>query len=151
MNVQEAMSKQVKSVFPETTIRDAAILMRNESVGMLPVLGANNVPVGVVTDRDLAVRAIANGLPETAPVREAMTERPQTIFVDKSIEEAMDLMDTFHIRRVMVCDEKGELRGVLSLGDIASRSPEGGELAHLRSSLAARNKRQADELAFLRD
>lgn len=121
MQVKEAMSSDVKLVNPETPLREAAQLMRDEDTGFLPV-GENDRLVGTITDRDITVRAVCEGKdPNSAKVREVMSEHIYYCFDDQDTAEAADLMAQHQIRRLAVLNHDKRLVGVVSLGDIAER------------------------------
>jgi CBS domain-containing protein len=118
MRVFEAMTPNVVSVLPDTTVMDAALTMRNLDVGPLPVVNAGRL-LGVVTDRDLTVRAAAEGLdPRTTRVAEVMTHEVVTCREGDDVRGAARLMQDARVRRLMVVDGEGRLTGIVSLGDI---------------------------------
>ncbi len=124
MKVKEVMTYGVDFVRPDTNLRDVAQKMRDKNEGALPVFEGEE-PVGLVTDRDIAVRAIAEGKdPASTRAREVMT--PQVIFCteDMELEEAAHIMEYKKIRRLLVKDEQRHVTGMLSLGDIATSSPK---------------------------
>ena len=117
MKVYELMSSTVCSVEPETTIQRAAALMAASGVGVLPVLGGKHL-VGIVTDRDLAVRALAAGLSGDTPVRAVMTRGVHACHADEDAAEVMLDMQLLQLRRVPVEDDNDEFVGMLSLFDL---------------------------------
>jgi CBS domain-containing protein len=122
MQIRECMSSNVKIIDPDTTLRDAAKLMREQDTGFLPV-GENDRLVGTLTDRDITIRAVCEGKdPNRATVREAMSQDIVYCFEDQQTEEAADLMAEKQIRRLAVLNRQKRLVGVLSLGDIAESS-----------------------------
>ncbi|MCW5936296.1 MAG: CBS domain-containing protein [Fimbriimonadaceae bacterium] len=139
MQLNNVISKNVFSVDPETQLGQAAQIMRNEGIGMLPVVDRDNQPVGVLTDRDITVRAFAAGIPPTAPVSRAMTSPARTICDDCEVDEALAMMGEAQIGRLVVCDEKGTLSGVISLGDALDHcsADKGAEVGR---TLAHRNR-----------
>ena len=119
MNIQEIMTPNVELVDPNTTIRDAAIRMRDDDVGALPV-GENDRLVGMVTDRDIAVRGVAaEKAPEDCTVREVMSESVYYCFEDEDAERAADVMAEHKVRRLPVLNRDKRLTGVVALGDLA--------------------------------
>jgi CBS domain-containing protein len=112
------MTKGAECVSPSTTLQDAARKMRNLDVGPLPVCD-NDRLVGVITDRDITVRAVADGSDtRTATVREVMT--PQVFcFEDQDVAEAARIMQENQIRRLVVLNRDKRLVGIVSLGDLA--------------------------------
>ncbi|MCR6631638.1 MAG: CBS domain-containing protein [Magnetospirillum sp.] len=124
MQVRECMTTDVKIINPEMTLREAAGLMREQDTGFLPV-GENDRLVGSLTDRDIAVRAVSEGKdPNTAKVRDAMSEHIVYCFDDQDASEAASLMGERQIRRLAVLNHDKRLVGVLSLGDLSERTRE---------------------------
>ena len=120
MQIREVMTKGVEVVRPEETLQNAAQKMKSIDVGPLPVCDGERL-VGMITDRDIIVRATAEGRdPKTTPVKDAMTPEVVYVFEDQDIEEAASLMKERQIRRLVVLDRNKKLVGILSLGDIAA-------------------------------
>lgn len=120
MQVNQVMSRGVECVRPEDTLNHAARKMRDLDVGPLPVCGDNDRLVGMVTDRDITVRAVAEGWdPNTRHVREVMTPEVVYCFEDQDVEEAAQQMRDRQIRRLVVLDRDKRLVGIVSLGDLA--------------------------------
>lgn len=118
MQVFEAMTPNVVSVLPDTTLVDAALAMKNLDVGPLPVVEEGSL-VGVITDRDITVRATAEGWdPRTARVREAMSREVVTCREGDDVRNAARLMQDTQLRRLLVVDGEGNLTGIVSLGDL---------------------------------
>ena len=118
MQVFEAMTPNVVSVLPDTTLVDAALAMKNLDVGPLPVVEEGCL-VGVITDRDITVRATAEGWdPRTARVREAMSREVVTCREGDDVRNAARLMQDTQLRRLLVVDGEGNLTGIVSLGDL---------------------------------
>jgi CBS domain-containing protein len=118
MEVREAMTTDVIVVTPDQTLQTAAHLMQKHDCGVLPV-GENDKLVGMITDRDMAVRAIAQGKGPNTKVREVMTEEVKYCFDDQDLAEVMKSMGVHQIRRLPVINRGKRLVGVVSLGDIA--------------------------------
>ena len=121
MKAKDIMTKDPSVVTPDTPIRDAAKMMQREDVGMLPVVDASNSKhlVGVVTDRDITIRHVAEGhASPDCPVREAMTDRLVTSRPDDDVDDVMELMGREKIRRIPVVDERGAIVGVVAQADI---------------------------------
>lgn len=131
MQLKEIMTSRVEVVDPESTLDQAASKMSQEDVGMIPVIEKDQ-PVGVITDRDIAVRAVAQHKdPATTKVRDVMTHEIVYCFDDQDIEEAAKLMEERQVRRLMVLDRGHRLVGVVSLGDLARQpgtQPKAGEV-----------------------
>ncbi len=121
MQLKEVMTRQVEEIGPDATIQDAARKMRTLDVGSLPVCKDGEV-VGLITDRDIAIRAVAAGRdPNQTLVRDAMTERTFHCYEDQDVDVAVKLMEKEQIRRVPVFDRNERLAGIFSLGDLAER------------------------------
>ena len=124
MQVKDVMSTDVKLADPGMTLKQAAALMRDGDFGVLPV-GENDRLVGVITDRDIATRAVAAGKdPSSATVREAMSEGVRWVYEDASTQEAARIMSEHQIRRLPVINRDKRLVGMVSIGDFAVESSE---------------------------
>ncbi len=121
MNVSEVMTRDVQVATPEQSIRDAAQLMSRIDAGTVPV-GKDNKLVGMLTDRDIAVRAVAKGLGPDTPVRDIMSADVKYCFDDESVEDVARNMADIQVRRLPVVNRDKRLVGILSLGDLAVRS-----------------------------
>jgi CBS domain-containing protein len=118
MKVSEAMTCEVRLVRPDQSIRDAARLMAELDIGALPV-EADDRLVGMITDRDIAVRGVAEGLSPDTPISEVMTTEIKYCFDDQSIDEVTQNMADIQVRRLPVVNRDKRLVGILSLGDLA--------------------------------
>jgi CBS domain-containing protein len=118
MLVKEAMSRNVKTVTPEQSIREAARLMLEIGAGALPV-GENDRIVGMITDRDIAVRGVAEGFGPAARIREVMSPKVKYCFEDEDIAHIARTMAQQQVRRLPVVNRRKRLVGILSLGDLA--------------------------------
>ena len=121
--LQDLMSRDVKVISPDMSIRDAANHMRDGDFGMLPV-GENDRMIGTITDRDIAVRAVAEGKDSTTKVRDVMSEGIAWVFEDQTVEEAAKMMSERQVRRLPVVDRNKRLVGIVALGDFAVKSSE---------------------------
>ena len=125
MKVSECMTSNVETVTPEQPIREAAQFMLRADAGAMPV-GDGDRLIGMVTDRDIAVRGVAEGLGPDTPVRQVMTEDLVYCYDDDDIESAATKMSDAQIRRLPVLSRDGErLVGIVSLGDIAIQGDSG--------------------------
>ena len=132
MNIEHAMHKGAEWIAPDTPVSKIASLMKNSDVGSLPV-GENDRLIGMVTDRDLALRALANGKDiSKLTARDVMTKGIVYCRTDQSLEDAVHLMEEKKIRRLPVIDRNKRLVGMLSLGDISHHGGRelSGELLH---------------------
>ncbi len=119
MNVREVMTQDVKIASPEDTLQHAAEMMVDIDAGVLPV-GENDRLVGMLTDRDIAVRAVARGkAPGSTTVREVMSAEIRYVYDDESIEDAAKNMSKLQVRRLPVLNREKRLVGIVSLGDLA--------------------------------
>ena len=120
-NIESVMSRDVRSIAPTASLKDAAALMADLNVGSLPVCDGERI-VGMITDRDLTVRGTAAGLnPLTSKVGELLSADAHTVLASDSIERGLQLMAQMQVRRLPVIDAKGKLVGIVSLGDLATR------------------------------
>jgi CBS domain-containing protein len=118
MRVSEAMTRDVRVARPDQTIRDAAKMMSDVDAGVLPV-GENDQLVGMITDRDIAIRGIAQGKGPDTPVREVMTADVKYCFEDEDTDQVARNMADQQVRRLPVVNRDKRLVGILSLGDLA--------------------------------
>ena len=118
MRVSEAMTREVRVADPKQTIRDVARIMAEIDAGAVPV-GENDRLVGMITDRDIAVRAIAQGKGPDTPVREVMSSEVKYCYDDEELEHVADNMGENKIRRLPVVNRDKRLVGIVSLGDVA--------------------------------
>jgi CBS domain-containing protein len=124
MKVSEAMTTDVRIASPSQTIQQAARMMAEIDAGVLPV-GDNDRLVGMITDRDIAVRAVAGGLPANTPVSEIMSREVKYCFADDDVDEVAHNMGDIQVRRLPVLNKDKRLVGILSLSDIAmAEGPE---------------------------
>jgi CBS domain-containing protein len=117
MNIRDVMTPNPRTVSPQDSIQNAARIMRDEDTGVVPVVD-NGKPVGVITDRDIVVRAVAEGGQLNRPVRDIVTNELVAATPDMSVSEATELMSTHQVRRLPVV-ENNRLVGIVSIGDIA--------------------------------
>jgi CBS domain-containing protein len=118
MRVSEAMTRDVRVARPDQTIQDAAKMMSDVDAGVLPV-GENDQLVGMITDRDIAIRGIAQGKGPDTPVREVMTADVKYCFEDEDTDQVARNMADQQVRRLPVVNRDKRLVGILSLGDLA--------------------------------
>ena len=117
--VKDVMSRDVKVIDPNMTIREAARKMAEGDFGMMPV-GENDRMVGAISDRDIAIRAVAEGRdPDSTKVREVMSEGIAWTYDDVSVEEAVQIMSEHQLRRLPVVNRDKRLVGIVALGDLA--------------------------------
>ena len=130
MKAQDIMSRNPSCVTPDTSIADAARLMKEENVGVVPVVESETSKklVGILTDRDIAVRAVAEGRDgATTSVGHIMSSDVRTSAPTDSVKEVMDLMGTEQVRRIPVVDERGALVGIIAQADIVLEAKDNKE------------------------
>jgi CBS domain-containing protein len=119
MKVKDVMTSRVECIRPETTLQEAAAKMKALNVGPLPVCEGDR-PVGIVTDRDIVIRAIAEGRdPRTTQTKDVMTKDVVTVQESDDVKTAARFMKDRQIRRVVVVGNDQRVVGIVSLGDIA--------------------------------
>jgi len=119
MSIRQVCARQVDLAEPRESVQVAAARMNARNVGSLVVVNEQTRPVGIVTDRDLTVKVVAQGLdPFTTFVGDVMTICPQAVSDDASIEEALTAMRAGPFRRLPVVDQSGQLVGVVSVDDV---------------------------------
>lgn len=118
--IKDVMSTDVQVISPDATITEAAQHMRDGDFGMLPV-GENDRMVGAISDRDIAIRAAAEGLDGKTKVREVMSDGIHWVYDDESIERASQVMAERQIRRLPIVNRDKRLVGIVALGDVAVR------------------------------
>jgi CBS domain-containing protein len=134
MNISDLMSKNPRTVTPDTPVSEAAQLMKEEDIGMVPVVervgGAETRGrlVGVITDRDIAIRQVAEGRSSDSPVRDVMSSGVRTATPSDSVESVMELMGREQVRRVPIVDERGSLVGVVAQADLARKAKNEGHV-----------------------
>lgn len=123
--IRDIMSSDVQKAEPGTTLKDAAVMMKTRDIGSLPVCEGKRV-VGIVTDRDIVVRAVAEGLdPGSTRVSDIMSKEIVGVREDSDVKEAEKIMQEQQLRRLPVMNAQGELVGYLALAKIArSEAPE---------------------------
>ena len=122
--VRDTMSTEVKLMHPDRTVTEAAETMKNFDVGALPIVEEDKV-VGMLTDRDIAVRVVAEGKsPGSIKIRDAMTSEVGYCYDDQDVQEVAQVMRDKAIRRVVVMDRDDNLVGMCSLGDLAAKHDE---------------------------
>jgi CBS domain-containing protein len=121
MKISEIMTHRVKTISPESRLVEAARLMRDEDTGAIPVVDQDR-PVGILTDRDIVIRAVAEGRSiDECQVRDAMTETVLHVSEDADVRDAVEQMKSNQVRRIVVLDDQRKVCGIVSLADIARR------------------------------
>lgn len=120
MKVGECMTRDVRLASPDETLREAARAMADLDAGVLPV-GENDRLVGMITDRDIAVRGVGEGKGPDAKIREVMTQDVRYCFEDDDAEDVLENMGEQQVRRMPVLNAEKRLVGIISIGDLAGR------------------------------
>lgn len=121
MNAKDVMSKKPEYLTPTTTLKQAADQMRTHDYGFLPI-GENDRLIGAVTDRDITIRAVAEGRdPNRTTLREIMSKRIYFCQETDNLESVAQKMEKLQVRRLVVLDKNKRMTGIISLGDIATK------------------------------
>jgi len=123
MKVSKCMTRDVELVNPTQTIREAAQMMADLDAGALPVQQDDRL-VGMITDRDIAVRAVAQGKSPETPVRDVMSHELLYCFDDQEIEDVSRNMGEVKVRRLPVVNRDKRLVGIISIGDLALKEEQ---------------------------
>jgi CBS domain-containing protein len=123
MRVEDVMSS-AECCRETDTVRDCAKLMKEEEIGFLPICKESGEPIGAVTDRDLVIRVLAEGRSADEKLGPYMTGEIVSCRLEDDVQDALRLIREHKISRIMVCDDAGKLRGVVSLADIAGAESE---------------------------
>jgi CBS domain-containing protein len=125
MKAQDIMARNPRSVTPRTSIQEAARLMKSEDVGALPVVESDSSRklIGIVTDRDITIRAVADGRDiGSATVSDVMSKGTTTAKVSDSVDDVMEVMGREQVRRIPIVDERDELVGIVSQADVVRKA-----------------------------
>lgn len=124
MQIRDVMTRDAKLIGPDDTLRHAAQMMQERDCGILPVADGDRL-AGMITDRDIAIRAVAEGKGPDSKVRDAMTCEVRYCFEDEAIEQVCRNMGEIQVRRLPVINRDKRLVGILSLGDVAFGGGDG--------------------------
>ena len=136
MRCNEIMTRDVQTATRDTSVRDAAVMMRDGDMGSIPVVDGGKL-VGIVTDRDMVVRVLASGKGADTPVSEAMTSELVTVRPDDYVFEAIRLMGERQVRRIPVIGENGELAGIIAIADVALETEDEREIAETMEEISS--------------
>jgi CBS domain-containing protein len=123
MRICDCMTSEVRIASPDQTIKEAAKIMADIDAGVLPV-GENDRLVGIITDRDIAIRGVAEGKGPDTKVREIMSKEVKYCFEDEDIDDVLENMGDLQVRRLPVLSREKRLVGIVSLGDLAGNEAE---------------------------
>ncbi len=133
---REIMTSNVKTATRNMSLRDVAVMMRDGDMGSVPVVEDGKL-VGIVTDRDIVVRSIADGKDASTPVSESMTTEIFSVRPDDFAFEAIRLMGDKQVRRSPVVDENGTLAGIIAMADIALEMEDEREIAETLEEISS--------------
>jgi CBS domain-containing protein len=129
MKINEVMTRNVQTVRPDDTAEKAAAFMLSEDAGSMPVSDGDRL-IGMITDRDIAVRGVAKGYGPDTPVRELMTADVICAREDDDVDEVATKMSRAQVRRIPVVDSSDRLCGIVSLGDLSRNAdPDSADFA----------------------
>lgn len=133
---RDIMATNVKTATRNTSLREAAAMMRDGDMGCIPVVDGEKL-VGMVTDRDIVVRSIAAGRESTAPISDAMSTEVFSVKPNDFVFQAIRLMGDKQIRRVPVVDDNGKLAGIIAMADIALETEDQSEIAEALEEISS--------------
>lgn len=136
LRCREIMTSNVRTATRDMPLRDVAVLMRDGDMGAIPVV-ENGKLAGIVTDRDIVVRSIAEGRGADTPVGDAMTTELFSVRPDDYVFEAIRLMGEKQVRRIPVVTETGELAGIISMADVALEMEDEREIAETLEDISS--------------
>jgi CBS domain-containing protein len=148
MKVAEAMTRDVHIIQADATLKEAASIMAKEDVGMLPV-HENDKLVGMITDRDIALRCVAQGQKADSRVRDAMTKDVKYCYEDDDLEDAMQNMSDIQVRRLPVMDREKKLTGIVALADAARQLAKAASTGETLSGIVRPGGQHAGDAARL--
>jgi CBS domain-containing protein len=146
MKIQDIMTKNPSCITADATVREAAQLMKRESVGIIPVVdrGSDRHLVGVVTDRDIAIRCVAEGKEGVCRVRDVMSsDELATRGPNDEVGSAMEAMRIEKVRRIPIVDERGTLVGILSQADLVLKARDSSRARDIISGISQPGGRHA--------
>jgi CBS domain-containing protein len=140
MMCRDIMKRDVKCVSEQATVAQAAALMRDEQIGFVPVCDPAGNVIGTLTDRDIAIRVVAENQPADEPVKRFITPNVVACESKEDLSAALDLMGEMQVSRIVCVSEDGHLEGVISLSDIAQLG-DGADPTETLRSVSAREAR----------
>lgn len=147
MKIQDIMTRDPSSVTADATVREAAQVMKRENVGIVPVIAGPNERrlVGLVTDRDIAIRCIAEGKDGTCRVRDVMSaDDLATCKANDDVENVMSAMRSEKVRRIPIVDERGSLVGIVSQADVLLKTRDTSRAGETVEQISEPGGRHAD-------
>ena len=143
MKCNEVMTKNPVYCLPNDNVVKAAQLMKHENIGPIPIIESEETMklVGILTDRDLALKIVAEGRdPQSTKVQEVMTSKVVTVQMDDDLQKALDLMEEHQLRRVPVEDSDNRMVGIIAQADVATRNNEPGKTAEMVKDISQKSK-----------
>ena len=134
--LKEIMTKDPITVHPDDSAQKAASLMKDSHVGPIPVLDQESKLIGLITDRDLAIKVVAEGRPADTKVSDVMSRNLFTCGPNDNVKEAIKIMETHQVRRVPIVDDEGHLLGIVAQADIATRTRKPARVAEAVESIS---------------
>ena len=129
--VRDIMTPNPETCRPNDLVRDAARIMAERDIGVIPVVDDGRKILGLLTDRDIVVRVVADGKdPAKAHVSDAMTKNVRTVQEDTPLDEVTRLMSDAQVRRVPVVNNRNEIIGIVAVADVATESGQRGKVGH---------------------
>jgi CBS domain-containing protein len=136
-HVRDLMTPDPVCVSEGDSIRDAARIMAREDTGVVPVVDGKKI-IGMITDRDIVVRLVAEGKdPSSANVKEAMTKNIRAVKENDTVNDVLSVMGSSQVRRVPVVNERNEIVGIVSMGDLAISGNEDGKVGQAVEEISA--------------
>src|SRR6476620_1593459 len=136
LRASEIMTKNVQTAEPGSSLREVGTMMREGDMGAVPVVDGGKL-VGIVTDRDIVVRGVAEGKTADSPVRDVMTAELFTVTPDAFVFEAIRLMGDKQIRRLPVVNPDGSLAGIIAMADVALQTEDEREIAETLEEISS--------------
>jgi CBS domain-containing protein len=136
LRCREIMTKGVRTTTRDAALREVAVMMRDGDMGAVPVVDGDRL-IGIVTDRDMVVRVIAEGKGAEATVSDAMTTDLATVKPDDFVFEAVRLMGDKQVRRIPVVDDSGSLAGIIAMADVALETEDVREIAETLEEISS--------------
>ena len=136
LRCREIMTKNVTTAASSSSLREVAALMRDGDMGAVPIVDDGKL-IGIVTDRDIVIRAVAEGKDASTPIEMAMTTELFSVGPDDFVFEAVRLMGDKQVRRIPVVGEGGELAGIISMADVALETEDELEIAETLEEISS--------------
>ncbi|MBL8181281.1 MAG: CBS domain-containing protein [Blastocatellia bacterium] len=136
MRVSEIMTKNVRTASPKATLREVGGIMREGDMGAVPIVDGGKL-IGIVTDRDIVVRGVADGASSDSPIGSVMTTELFTVNPDDFVFEAIRLMGDKQVRRIPVVNADGSLAGIVAMADIALEMEDEREIAETLEEISS--------------